>query len=275
MARTPDPDLVAARAYWSGRPTITPEKALFWSWYVPRNFGDWITPWLYEKMTGQIPRYCPVDETAARDCIFGAGSILRHLRFPGHVTVWGAGIIHRDDVFAAPVQTLAVRGPLTRERFRQLGYPCPEVFGDPAVLLPQFLTPMVPERRKPFGVVPHFVDHDRMRRTELPDEYIVDVCGSVEQVVADIVQFECILSSSLHGLVVAHAFGVPAVWIGSGTPIMGDGVKFHDYFASVGLSVECIELPVPTVGLLEHHAAKAVLPDQSSLRDGLLRTCPF
>lgn len=275
MVRQRDPELDAAKAYWRDLPAGYSERALFWSWYTPRNFGDWITPWLHERMTGQVPRYCPIDETAVRDCIFGTGSILRHLRHPGHVTVWGSGIISRDDVFASPLQTLAVRGPHTRRRFLELGHPCPEVYGDPAVLLPLFFEPPVPERRKSFGVVPHFVDYSRIKKIGLPDECIVDVCGTVEQVVTDIVQFDCLFSSSLHGLIVAHAYGIPAVWIRSETEIMGDGVKFDDYYSSVGLVADCLELPNPTIKLLERNASRSSLPVLSRLQDDLLRTCPF
>lgn len=278
MGREADSELDAAKAYWRGLPKSESERALFWSWYSPRNFGDWITPWLYKKVTGHVPHYCPVNETTVRDCTFATGSILRHLRHPGHVTVWGSGIIDSDDVFAPPRRTMAVRGPLTRKRFLELGYPCPEIFGDPAILLPLFFRPRVPEHRKPFGLVPHFVDYDRIRGCGIPDNCIVDVCGTVEQVISDIVKFECVFSSSLHGLIVAHAYGIPAVWIKSETKIMGDGVKFLDYYSSMRLSVDCLELPCPTIGQLEEYSIRKVLPDLSilsMLRGDLLRTCPF
>lgn len=275
MRKTPDPERAAAIAYWKGRPASADEPALFWSWYSPRNFGDWITPWLYRRMTGREPRFCPVAETEDRDCIFAAGSILRHLRHPGRVTVWGSGIINRDDSFAAPRRTLAVRGPLTRARVLALGYPCPAVFGDPAILLPLFLQPAADRVRRPFGIAPHFVDRARLGAMALPAGMVIDVTQPVEEVVAGITACDCIFASSLHGLIVAHAYGIPAVWIRSGTPIMGDDTKFHDYYASVGLQVDPLELPSPTTELLERHAAASTLPDQSPLRAPLLAACPF
>src|SRR5690606_5368238 len=49
--------------------------------------------------------------------------------------VWGAGIIKRNE-HIRKAEFLAVRGPLTRGRILDLGYQCPEVYGDPAILLP-------------------------------------------------------------------------------------------------------------------------------------------
>jgi hypothetical protein len=104
---------------------------------------------------------------------------------------------------------------------------------------------------------------------------VIDLCQTVEKVVADITSCDCIFSSSLHGLIVAHAYGIPAVWIRPGGPIMGDDVKFHDYFASVGTRVDPVHLREPTLDLLKRFASRATLPDQSGLRGPLLACCPF
>lgn len=51
-------------------------------------------------------------------------------------------------------------------------------------------------------------------------------------VIEDIVSCEYILSTSLHGIIVAHTYGVKALWIKKGN-IQTDGIKFDDYFSSV------------------------------------------
>jgi pyruvyltransferase len=41
-------------------------------------------------------------------------------------------------------------------------------------------------------------------------------------------------SSSLHGIVVAEAFGIPVKWIAPGQDIIGGEHKFQDYFLGTG-----------------------------------------
>ena len=43
-----------------------------------------------------------------------------------------------------------------------------------------------------------------------------------------------IFSTSLHGLIISHAYGIPAIWIKAGN-IGTDGFKFKDYFSSVNI----------------------------------------
>src|SRR5690606_34618874 len=72
-------------------------RNLFWSWYEPRNFGDWIGPYLYEKITGMMPRYLK-PRKSVKACFFAsAGSILRHIQVDDQAVVWGSGIISQDD----------------------------------------------------------------------------------------------------------------------------------------------------------------------------------
>jgi len=37
---------------------------------------------------------------------------------------------------------------------------------------------------------------------------------------------------------VAHAYGIPAVWVKFSNKLFGDNIKFYDYFASVGIKYE-------------------------------------
>jgi hypothetical protein len=43
-----------------------------------------------------------------------------------------------------------------------------------------------------------------------------------------------IVSSSLHGLIIAHAYGREAAWLKFSDRPLGDDFKFRDYWASIG-----------------------------------------
>ena len=65
---------------------------------------------------------------------------------------------------------------------------------------------------------------------------LIDIQDPIETVIDRIASCDCIASSSLHGLIVSHAYGVPAVWIKFRDLPSGDDVKFHDYYLSLGLT---------------------------------------
>ena len=44
---------------------------------------------------------------------------------------------------------------------------------------------------------------------------------------------ECVVSSSLHGLIVAEAYGVPARWICVENNLLGGNFKFWDFYESI------------------------------------------
>ncbi|MFD1079906.1 polysaccharide pyruvyl transferase family protein, partial [Longispora fulva] len=58
----------------------------------------------------------------------------------------------------------------------------------------------------------------------------------VEATTKEILECEKVLSTSLHGLIVAHAYGIPAVWVKMSDKIFGNDIKYADYLESVGLN---------------------------------------
>ena len=66
---------------------------------------------------------------------------------------------------------------------------------------------------------------------------IIDVLNKPEIVIEQINSCKRTLSSSLHGIIVSHAYGIPSLWCKLGvTPLSGDNIKFEDYFSSVNIT---------------------------------------
>jgi pyruvyltransferase len=209
----------------------------FWCRYPSaRNFGDALTPWLIWKITGTYPIFSWPEDDVLK--YLAVGSIIEYAN-PTTV-VWGAGVLARHDEIDPGTRICAVRGPITRQRALECGATCPSVYGDPALLLPRFYAPRPSVSRALVGVVPHYFDKPKLLAFWHPPPYckIIDIQQRVEVVIDQIASCDYILSSSLHGLIVAHAYGVPAAWVRFNKSLLGDGTKFHDYLEAVEQSVD-------------------------------------
>lgn len=203
------------RLFWSRRPH-------------PGNFGDLLAPVILRHYGYQV-------EHAKQDNaeIFACGSVGK-LASAGSV-VLGSGVISSYNDVDPRAHWIWTRGPETRSRVLACGGSCPEIYGDPALLLPRI---QPPSRRKHFdlGIVPHYVDYDQVCKT-YPKHRVINVLNSDPlRVVNAITECRQIIASSLHGLIVAQAYGIPAAWIKFSDNLSGDGVKFRDYFQSVALA---------------------------------------
>lgn len=199
-----------------------------------KNYGDMITPYIVGKLRGT-----PVVDAAhgSARVLFGAGSIMRFVnKFTGHVTVMGSGVISDKERFRQPERVVRVRGPLTRKRFLEQGYACPEKYGDIGLLMPRVYAPgAAPGKEFRVGIIPHYVDYAQcigmFRGVE--GVAVIDVRKGVEAVTDRIRSCRCTLSSSLHGIIVSHAYGIPCAWIRLSDQIFDDNTKYHDYYGSL------------------------------------------
>lgn len=204
------------------------------------NFGDALVPYLLQNSTSEEFQWVrPNTKTKfkffKRKHYLIIGSIISAATT--HSIVWGSGIIHSKEK-VKKAKFLAVRGPKTRDRLLELGYELPEVYGDPALLLALFFKQQTEDIKYEYGIVPHYVDYEYVKEQYSKFENIKIInllTDDVEDVVNQFIQCKHILSSSLHGLIVAHAFRIPALWTKVSDKLTGDDIKFQDYFSSVGL----------------------------------------
>ena len=199
------------------------------------NYGDIITPYLVEKLTGKSVLYFNPSGRLHKFVKHSImiGSIID--RAKETTNVWGSGIIRKEQ-FVKSANFLAVRGPLTRKRLNELGYCCPKIYGDPALLMSKIYNPSINKKYK-YGIVPHYVDYDVMNNmfTTNSDINVINLKTlDVEITTNEIIECEYIISTSLHGLIVSDSYNIPNVWLKISNNLAGDDIKFKDYFLSVG-----------------------------------------
>jgi len=235
------------------------------------NWGDILSPYLTSLISGKKAVLC-TDISKPKYSVIGSQMNL----VDRNTIVWGSGFMLPADNFqkGPPKQVLAVRGPMTRQRLLQLKVPCPEVYGDPALLYPRYYHPKV-EKKYVWGIIPHYVDvkHPWLKRfVGNPKVKVIDITQSINGFVDDVLSCERIVSSALHGIIAGDAYGLPSYWIELSNKVFGQGFKFRDYFASV--SRPSVRL-TPDMGRLKdmsvHMKEYKVNIDLNKLMDA----CPF
>ncbi len=249
------------------------------------NWGDDMNRVLIEKLSGKtvlsLPDTC-VQRIAGIHSYLVVGSTLSFISLD-HVTVWGAGIINeneKDRISGKPDRITAVRGPLTARVLREKGYDCPDVFGDPILLLPKLYGPKK-EQRYDIGIIPHYTDRnlELFQLFDSPRMRIIEVrnYSRWQDFVDQICSCRLILSSSLHGLICAEAYGIPAIWTGFSDYRPGWEFKFRDFYKSIQKDVMSF-VPIRDAASVE---SEVILRLAAEWRPGridlspLLSACPF
>lgn len=203
------------------------------------NYGDilsaQIVSWVSNKEISFYNAPAKRKSWFKKPYLMAIGSIMSYAQ--PKATVWGSGIISRKDQFSKAT-FCAVRGPLSRKRIQELGYTCPEVYGDPAILLPDYYSPNI-KKKYTYGFIPHYVDQDCVSQWYggENDVAIINLINDDIFYTTDrILECERIISSSLHGVIVAQTYGIPAIWVQFSDKLSGDNVKYDDYFLSVGIN---------------------------------------
>jgi|SRR5690606_2406765 pyruvyltransferase len=208
-------------------------------WYKREvNFGDLLTPRLLEFF-GVGARHSDVNQSD----ILLLGSILQDVSVNFSGIIAGAGLIGDLTKSFPEAKILGLRGYLTKDR---LGIKYDVTLGDPGILA-SFLVRERSEKTHVLGIVPHYVDKADPRlallATRYPDDILlIDVQQSPENVISLIDSCMFIVSSSLHGLIIADSLAIPNRWLMLSNKVLGDGFKFFDYYSVYDFKPNPLEL---------------------------------
>lgn len=194
-----------------------------------------------------------------------------------HATIWGSGVL-REPVGRLKCFLLryphskfdfrAVRGPLSREIIMRFGHECPEVYGDPAILMPYIYNPHC-EVRHDLLIIPQFKTEIEFRAKH-PDLFIMSMnTDDYKSVIDAIVSSKKVIASSLHAIILADAYGVPSVFF-RGLDKVKD-FKYMDYYYSTGRRDIKIAETFEEALKME----PMPLPNLKKLQDGLMKTFPY
>lgn len=184
-------------------------------WGVGTNIGDTLTPVILEHFTSYEAEWVSSLDSGK---LLMCGSILEFAK-PGD-TVLGAGHYKKKPIDLKGVNVLALRGKRSGSA---------PVYGDPAILLPLIYAPSS-LTKKEVGYIPHL--WDQKNYTDF-----IDVNLPWDKFIDEVTSCERIVSSSLHGFIIAQVYGVPVEWIHY-KPIPGARIKYEDYLSGVQDGIE-------------------------------------
>lgn len=232
-------------------------------WLGEPNFGDMLNIDVCQKLFSVDPI-----ETNPKECeATFIGSTLDDFLYKGvfkftrryrvlwrkePIKVWGSGFItgrnnfvkrkyHLPETYFRRFDCFAVRGRLSLDRLKKIDKRQSfdkVVLGDPGLLAPKLL-PKMPDKKYRVGLIPHHMELGlpiwEYIRNYVHNSTIINVDGNVEDTIRQIAQCDVILSSAMHGLIVADAFDIPNARLLASDMLMGGDYKFNDYYSTFGI----------------------------------------
>ncbi len=220
---------------------------LYW-WNEKPNWGDHLSQYLLEKLVGITPEWATPSDAE----IVIVGSVLDVLPSSWNGIIAGAGKLHERTTVPRHADILGVRGHLTAR-----GLTGHYAVGDPGLLVDELIAPQIKTHN--LGVVPHWSDTQLAARFAHLDPFVIQPSWTPEHVIAEIGSCKKIVSSSLHGIIVADAFGIPRraeMFANMNNRYEGSGFKFLDYASGIDFPMNWGLLQEPPRGPIERAQAE-------------------
>ena len=234
-------------------------------WCESDNLGDTLAPVIVNYMLS-LKNISPDKPVSKRKHLYAVGSVLT--AGIQDCTVWGSGVLNSVITYRLKNRKLdirAVRGPFTQAVLQDYGYKCPSIYGDPAIFLPCIYKPEYTKKKYKYGLVMHM---DQMQEVSVNNILNIDICTSdFRDFVNKLNSVEIVISSSLHGIILAESYGIKAVLL---KPTK-DYLKNYDWYYSTR------RYSFPIAENIEEalNIKPAALPELNPLRRKLLETFPY
>lgn len=223
------------------------------------NFGDALNLCLLQTLFNMNVKYKDIQSC---DCVC-IGSLLQLLVSPPlpfrdkikrffsrRIAIWGTGFIkHAPDTphtLSRKTRIYALRGKITLARMQKYTKKRLHhvVLGDPGLLANRLIDTNKVKKKYKLGIIPHYVDKNNplLQNINVEKSIIIDVQKPVIEVLKQIAECENIISSAMHGLIVADSLGIPNIRMILSDKIVGGDYKFQDYYSAFDM-----EMPKPVI----------------------------
>lgn len=213
-------------------------------WWEPENessinLGDHINKIIIEACSGKEVVRADRDKCD----LVAIGSVLWKVLEKANQTkklhVWGTGFMthwdYKSKYAYKNVEYSAVRGNFTAT---VLGLPDNTPKGDPGLLIADIL-PFGKAKKYKYGIIPH---HKNMEDPNvlfllenLTGSVLIDFRDPDYKKTLELMNScEFIVSSAMHGLIIADSYGIPNIWMHTDEIHRGHRFKFYDYFSAIG-----------------------------------------
>lgn len=212
-------------------------------WYNSKeNWGDGINPVLVQDLYGKKMIHSNTVYNFFKLPVYSCvGSIINVFPKNKKIIIWGSGVANPDlPLKFIPKDVRAVRGPLTLDYLKKNGVNCNPVFGDPVLLLKRIYNPTNAIKKYKYGIICHYEDiTPELEKGIVNDETILKIniiqdLTNPYLIIDQILSCEKIVSSSLHGLILADLYEVPNSWIFIKN-FEKSTFKFFDYYQSLNV----------------------------------------
>jgi pyruvyltransferase len=234
------------------------------------NIGDYLALDVVQQMLHFRNRNV-LDKINKKNKLLSIGSVLHFAS--DNDALWGTGRNGKVPEKMHSYNSLdvrSVRGPLTRDYLLKKGIACPAIYGDPAILAPLFY----PEKIMCFDgpsqeylIVPQL--NDKIEYYEGYEEFLISPRMYPGDFIRKILSAKTIVSSSLHGIILAEAYGRNAIFLE--TESGETRFKYDDYYQGTGRSNYQITKNIEEALKLTSEA----IPDLIQRQQILLKCFPY
>lgn len=147
-----------------------------------------------------------------------------------------------NKIYNIPKKILFVRGPKTRNKMINMGFDCPESYGDMGLLLPIVYPMKKPNKCKyKVGILPHYADvkyikplEDYLNKNNITYKILnIKNAHKCQEFINNLSEVEYLISSTLHGIITGVAYNIKTIWVRFSNNIMGKTFKYQDFFLSM------------------------------------------
>jgi pyruvyltransferase len=192
-----------------------------------KNFGDILGPYIIEKLTTHNVEWVEAENSEA----VIIGSIMEHLPAQYKGIVSGIGCArHSTKKDLTQAKVLALRGEHTLKNVKTSQSNI--LLADPGLLAPYVVDVSQVEKEHNVGVILHYADKENNK-----NHHVIDITSGIENIIIEASKCEKIITSSLHGLILADSLGLERKWV-KYSKVQGGGFKFKDYGTSIKQNIQ-------------------------------------